>query len=188
MKKSLFGIYPGKLKDDVDYIKKCSEMELFLQVNCYYEPIRMLTYYSKMKKFYQKLEDTKATTYFQNKIEELLNIKNIKTESDFNEYKYTADFCILQTSRFGTNVVYNVKGNIVLTEEFKNWYNKWQAYISTMDDDTLSFYRRCRYEGKHLDLFHPNNKPEVLKELITDLEEFNQPYQLVKKSIKQVSA
>ena len=60
MKASLYGKNPGKLKYDVDYIKNCSEIELFVLVNTFYEPlhsynnkITLLKYFNKMKDFYK---------------------------------------------------------------------------------------------------------------------------------------
>lgn len=193
MKPSLYGKYPGKLKYDANYLKNCSEMELFIQVNAFYEPVKfynekniILKYFNKMKKFYKLTCQEELENYFDKKIQELEN-RSTRTmeELESDEWTYSMDFCILQTARFGTKVTYNPNGRIILTDEFKDWYNNWQSYITNMDSETLSIYRTCRYEGKYLDRFNLD-KPSISEDIIEDIDVAKPyTYKLTQKSIKQ---
>ena len=145
MKPSLYGKYAGILKYDAEYVKNCSEMELFIQVNAYYEPVHrynellaLVPNYIKMKEFYEKHDDNKAAEL---------------TSKRTDEVEYAMDFCILQTAKFGTNVSYNPNGRVILTEEFKAWYENWKLYVESMDNNVLEAYRRYRYQGKSLENF-----------------------------------
>lgn len=163
MKPSLYGKYAGILKYDAEYIKNCSEMELFIQVNAYYEPVHrynellaLVPNYIKMKEFYEKHDDNKAAEYFEdlktklaNKINKAVELTSKRTD----EVEYAMDFCILQTAKFGTNVSYNPNGRVILTEEFKAWYENWKLYVESMDNNVLEAYRRYRYQGKSLENF-----------------------------------
>lgn len=183
MKNSLYGIYPGKLKYDADYIKNCSEIELFNLVNSYYQIINKIDEFNQMIELYQKQNNLDLERKTQNQKEEFLNMKNLNNIDNLKEFEYTLDFCILQTSRFNTKTAYNPNGRVIITEEFINWCNNWQLYISTMDDETLAFYRNCQYEGKHLDQFSLNKRSiEDLKTIKT------YSYKPTNKSIKQIIA
>lgn len=153
MKQNLYGKYPGVLKYDVKYVKSCSEMELFILVSKYYEVIHATTYYEKMISFYQKLNDEKMVDYFKEKIRIEKEKCPLLTENP-QEFYYTLNYCLLQTARFNTNIAYNPNGEVIITEEFNEWYNNWQLYVNTMDESPLAIYRKCRYEGKSLEYFN----------------------------------
>lgn len=193
MKPSMYGINPGKLKYDSEYIKNCSELELFIQVNSFYEPIKLynemdkiLTHYKQLETFYKNTEELELADDFSNKIKVLLErIEYIKIKAEDIENIYAMDFCILQSARFGTNVVYNPNGRVNITDDFKNWYDNWKLYISSLDDNTLNFYRKCRYEGKHLDKFNLSQNiinTNVIEEIDTIKPYFTKSKE---KSIKQ---
>lgn len=185
MKPSLYGKYAGRLKYSVDYLSKCSELELFIQVSSLYYPLTMMEYSKKMVKFYENTEDIASKKYFEERISNLNIVLRKENTKEYNDFIYALDYCILQTARFNTNVVYNPKGRIIITEEFKNWYNNWQLYIASMDDETLALYRTCRYQGKGLEKFHldkPIEKEKVINEIDGAIPK---QYLLNKKSIKQ---
>lgn len=157
MNKSLYGIYPGKLKYDSKYIKECSEMELFIQVNNYLEKEEILKYYdycNKMKDFYIKCEDYSMVNHFEKQLNQYESIRNYIIENK-DETEYALDFCILQTARYNTNVKYNPNGRIIRTEEFNEWYEKFKLYSLTLNKETMEFYKKCRYESKGLQYFNP---------------------------------
>ena len=57
--------------------------------------------------------------------------------------------------------------------------------MTYMDDETLSYYRTCRYEGKGLERFHidqPIEKEQIINE-IDSIKPYT--YQLTKESTKQ---
>lgn len=198
MKTSLYGKYAGMLKYDTEYIENCSEMELFIQVSAYYEPVRrynellnLATYYEKMKRFYKANDDESSVKYFENLknnlTKELTNSSMILERKD-KEWEYAMDFCILQTAKFGTNVSYNPSGRVILTEEFNTWYQNWQFYVNNMDETVLNVYRKYRYEGKSL-----NNFQNIVEQRIKngyeesiDIIGYIPPQK--KKNIKQMSA
>lgn len=193
MKPSMYGINPGKLKYEENYIKNCSELELFIQIKAFYEPIKFyneainnLYSFEKLKSFYEQTEEFELVNYFNNKIKyitEKLDYAKIKAENI--EYIYAMDFCILQSARFDTNVVYNPNGRVILTDEFKNWYDNWELYIKEMDNNTHNFYRNCRYEGKFLDKFNLNQK-DINSSIIEEIDTVKPYFTKTKeKSIKQ---
>lgn len=198
MKTSLYGKYAGKLKSDASYVENCSEMELFIQVSAYYEPIRnhkellsRLAYYEKMKLFYLMNEDESALSYFEDLIKDttkLLSFSTILLENRNEEHEYAMDFCILQTKKFGTQVSYNPAGRVTLTEEFNEWYKNWQLYVNNMDKTTLDIYRTYRYEGKSLDNFRnvALQQVENTYEINNDIDGY-QPAK-TKKNIKRITA
>lgn len=179
MKPNLYGKYAGKLEREKNYLQNCSEMELFIQVNTLYEPINsynnitnMISFLEKQKRFFTRTNELELVEYISNKektlTKELEYLSTIVEKINDEEWAYSMDYCILQTARFGTNVSYNPNGRIIITEEFKNWYNNWQAFITYANDETLSYYRTCRYEGKGLDKFnfeHSITKKQIIKEL-----------------------
>ena len=185
MNPSLYGKNPGKLRYDTKYIQNCSEIELFQQVSIYYSCVKRIEYATKLKEFYQCLEDEKMVDYFDQMIEKEKE-KNIVLKTDYQEFLYTLDYCILQTARFGTKVVYNPKGRVQITEEFKTWYQNWQNYILCMDDIDYYAYSTCRYEGKGFQYFQLNQP--IPASDISDFIEHTDHYQLVKRNIKQISA
>ena len=199
MKPSLYGKYAGKLEREKNYIMNCSEMELFIQVNAFYELFNsynsilpIISYLEKMKEFYRKTGEEELEKYFSKKLEDynkrkdnLIKIIETRNDSDDNEWNYAMDFCILQTAKFGTNVSYNPNGRVIITDQFAEWYNNWQSYVTYMDEDSLQLYRRCRYEGKGLDNFCidiPLAKNKVIHE-IDNIKPYT--YQLTKKSTGQ---
>lgn len=173
--KSLYGIYPGKLKYDTKYIESCSEMELFIQVNDFMiktQNLKFLNYCDENIKLYQQSNDEERVEHFksikQNCIKKELS-KNSLFLDNLEEYVYSLDYCILQTARFGTNVEYNPTGRVIKTKEFNEWYNNWRLFISSMDDASFSIYRKYRYEGKSLECFKLNKK--LTQEEINNLED-----------------
>lgn len=193
MKPNLYGKYAGKLEREVNYLQNCSELELFIQVNSYCNPIyscneniNTLEYFKKVRDFYHNTGEVELEEYFNKRIIELTKtIKDNKKDFNSDEWAYPMDYCILQTARFGTKVTYNPNGRVILTEEFNEWYNNWKAYLEYMDSETLAYYRVCRYEGKGLDKFHLDRPIE--KEIITKEIDSIKPYtyQLTKKSTEQ---
>lgn len=194
MKPSLYGKNPGKLKYDKDYIKNCSELELFIQVNKFYAPIKMynqyqneVSYLNKMINFYRFTEEKELEDYFISKTKYLNErLSYIEEHINDQEWLYAMDFTILQSSRFGTNIKYNPEGRIILTEEFNNWYDNWHLYIANMDKATLNFYRTCRYENKHLDKFNLENP--IINENNIETIDITKPYtyKLKEKSIRHI--
>lgn len=192
MKKNLYGIYPGKLKYDATYIKNCSEMELFIQVDNYLKKeqlLKYLEYCNQMKEFYERCEDYNTANYFKELLKQYSSLKNYIIEN-LDEINYALDFCILQTNRFNTKVEYNPNGRVIRTKEFNDWYKNFNLYISTLNKDSVEIYRKCRYESKGLQYFSPDkilNKETVENNVI----EINttQPYAYKKeKSIRQIFA
>lgn len=184
MRPSLYGKYAGRLKHSVDYLSKCPELELFIQVSSLYYPLAMMEYYKKMVKFYENIEDLASKKYFEKRIDELNIVLNEENTKEYKDFIYALDYCILQTARFNTNVVYNPNGRIIITDEFRNWYDSWQLYMASMDKETLALYRTCRYQGKGLDKFHldkPIEKEKVINEIDGTIPK---QYILKKKSIK----
>lgn len=185
MELSLYGKYAGRLKYSTDYLNKCSELELFNQVSSLYYPISMVEHYEKMINSYKNTGDEINKKYYEDEITYLNTILKTNNAKEYDEIIYALDYCILQTARFGTNVTYNPNGRIILTEEFKNWYDNWSLYIASMDDVTLAIYRTCCYEGKGFDKFKLDKS--IKKQCITN--EFNNAkpiqYKLTKKNIKQ---
>jgi len=196
MKPNLYGKYAGKLEKEKDYLKTCSEIELFIQINTLYEPINSynnitttISFLEKQKRFFTKSNELELLEYVSNKQKDLIKkleyLRNIVEKINDPEWAYSIDYCILQTARFGTNVSYNPNGRIIITEEFKSWYNNWQAYITYMDEETLLHYRKCRYEGKGLDKFNINFSV-AKKQEIKELDSIKpQVYKLTKKSTEQ---
>jgi len=193
MNQSLYGKYAGILENNKEYLQNCSEIELFIQVNAYYEPINSyntisnnIDYLIKMIHFYKTTEEKELEEYF---IKELVFLKKklayCKNPEESYEFAYPMDYCILQTKRFGTKVKYNKDGRVILTDEFKEWYNNWQTYMTYMDNETLQAYRTCRYEGKGLEYFQLNKyleKESIIEKIETIKTQSHKPIQ---KSIKQ---
>lgn len=187
MKQSLYGKYPGVLKNDTKYIENCSEMELFIMINKYYEVLRLKNYYEQIIEFYRKTEDQRMISYFEKKLEILME-KNYLFTSNPQEYSYTLDYCLLQTARYNTNITYNPCGRILITNEFKKWYEKWFLYVSTLDNDSFSLYARYRYEGKNLDCFNIQ-KPLELDKKLDNIEDLNiNDLYVLTKNIRHISA
>lgn len=172
MKKSLYGKFPGLLKYDTKYIENCSEIELFIQVSKYYEVIKMKNYYEKMIHFYQTTADQDMILYFKKRLAEELE-KNPLLSNDPQTYFYTMDYCLLQTARFNTGIIYNPDGRIKITDDFKKWYNDWQNYILTMDQDLFSAYMKWRYEGKNLAHFNIDDTSTSSDTIIKRMEQDN---------------
>lgn len=184
MKPSIYGKYPGKLKNDTNYIQNCSEIELFIQVNKYYGLFQTIEYYSKMKKFYQITEDEKMMNYFEELRKQELEKSNL-LKNEPQEFLYTMNYCLLQTSRFDTKIVYNPKGQVEITKEFQQWYQNWLTYFQNMSMEDLMIYRKCSYEGKNLQYFQLNR--EISTKDILENPENKNSYQLVKKNIRQTA-
>ncbi len=152
----------GKLKYDADYIKSCSEIELFIQINSYYEllaSLKLKTYYHKMRMLYQKAEDLTLAEFFAKKEQNIS--ERMPSDDEIKELEETLDFCILESSRFDTGVCFNSNGVVEKTQKFYNWYYSWNFYIQNMDDETLLAYRKCRYEGKGLSQFQLKSYPDL---------------------------
>ena len=152
----------GKLKYDADYIKSCSEIELFIQINSYYElltSLKLKTYYHKMKMLYQKTEDLALATFFAKKEQNIS--ERMLSDDQIRELEETLDFCIFESSRFNTGVYLNSNGIVEKPQKFYNWYDSWSFYIQNMDDETLLVYRKCRYEGKGLNQFQLKSYPDL---------------------------
>lgn len=152
----------GNFEYDSSYIENCSEMELFIQINGYYQflnQLKLTCYYHKMHHLYELQGDTKLANYFKN-LENLM-LHRMPTEEKLEELKNTLDFCILQTARFNTGVHDN-NGRIQITPDFENWYYSWINYIDKMDDESYMLYRKCRYEGISLDKFQLDNPVSIV--------------------------
>lgn len=186
MKQSLYGKYPGVLKYDSNYVENCSEIELFIIVSKYYEVSRMKNYCTKMINFATQNNDNGMIEYFQN-ILELETKKNPLIVNNPQEYSYTLDYCLMQTARFNTNIKYNPNGRVIITNEFKDWYEKWYLYISTLEKDCYSAYARYRYEGKNLQHFNEETALMMMNNDLEQLYNINNGYTL-QKNIKQISA
>lgn len=188
MKQSLYGKYPGALKYDSKYVEDCSEMELFVVVSKYYEVVRMRNYCNKMINFAERNNDQEMKKHFE---EMLVNEKkkNPLVTDNPQEYSYTLDYCLLQTARFNTNISYNPNGRVVVTDEFKDWYEKWQLYIATLDKNCYSLYARYRYECKSLSHFSEESNLIMNN---GDLEQFEnidtEKNYTLQKNIRQISA
>ena len=165
MELSLYGKTPGELKEYIDYIDSCSEMELFILVRKYYEVIRTSENILKEK-------SKKITLY----------------NTNYQEFLYSLDYSLLATNRFGTNIQYNPNGRIKLTNEFKKWYDSWQSYENNLDDNTRELYYTYRRQCKSLELFSLDK--QLTSKDIDIIEEKRETsyYQPIIKSIKQATA
>jgi len=178
----------GKFEFDANYIENCSEIELFIQINGYFqflEQLKLTDYYHKMYKLYQIQGDKKAANYFKTLEDSMLN--RTPTSEELKVLEDTLDFCILQTARFNTGVCDTSNGRIKTTQGFENWYYSWINYIAEMDNESYDLYRRCRYEGKGLECFQLNKPVEIInvENLLTTQKIKKYEYVEAKENIRQ---
>lgn len=178
----------GKFEFDSSYIENCSEIELFIQINGYYqflEQLKLIKYYHKMNHLYEMQGDLNLANYFKSLESSLLD--RIPTEEELKELENTLDFCILQTARFNTGVRDNPNGRIQITANFQNWYYSWVNYMKKMDEESYMLYRKCRYEGKGLENFQLNRPISIVRvEDVLNSQKIKQyKYLITNKNIRQ---
>lgn len=181
--KSLYRIYPGKLKYDTKHIESCSEIELFIFINYYMnktERINFLDYCDYMISYYIRFYNAERIEHFKSIKQNGITKELVKDPSflyNLEDYAYSLDNCLLQSIRFGTNIEYNPNGRINQTKEFKEWFNNWKSYISEISNEASNQEEYC-YENKILDNF------KLTKNLIE--KEIEKTYTYTKKeNIKQ---
>lgn len=178
----------GKFEFDSSYIENCSGIELFVQINGYYqflEQLKLINYYHKMDHLYQMQGDLELANYFKTLESSLLD--RMSTEEELKELENTLDFCILQTARFNTGVHDNPNGRIKTTPDFENWYYSWVNYIEKMDEESYMLYRRCRYEGKGLENFQLNKPVPIVhvEDMLNKQKIKKYKYPSINKNIRQ---
>lgn len=149
-----------KAVPNMDYLEKVSEVQVFLEVNRYYELLsnyRNREYYQKLANNYKNIGDTETAKYFLEKAKMASYI--IKDGESLKKVESMLDGCILQTNRFNTDTCLLDDGSVNMTDNFYSWYYSWVSYIENMDDETLLAFRKCRYEGKGLENFTLNGYP-----------------------------
>ena len=149
-----------KAVPNMDYLEKVSEVQVFLEVNRYYELLsnyRNREYYQQLANNYKNIGDTETAKYFLEKAKMASYI--IKDNESLKKVESMLDGCILQTNRFNTDTCLLDDGSVNMTDNFYIWYYSWVSYIENMDDETLLAFRKCRYEGKGLENFTLNGYP-----------------------------
>ena len=132
-----------KAVPNMDYLEKVSEVQVFLEVNRYYELLsnyRNREYYQKLANNYKNIGDTETAKYFLEKAKMASYI--IKDDESLKKVESLLD-----------------DGSVNMTDNFYSWYYSWVSYIENMDDETLLAFRKCRYEGKGLENFTLNGYP-----------------------------
>lgn len=155
----------------IKYLKRCSEVELFLNINKNHnilENYNNRKYYEKLSNDYKNIQDDSMAKYFEAK--SLSSTHIITSFEKLESIKRELYYAMLQTSRFNVNLKVDDNGNLIMTDEFLTWYYGWDNYINNMDEDTLMLFRKCRYEGVGLEYFSVQ-KNITSKEIEDKLEE-----------------
>lgn len=99
-----YGVYPGSLKDKEDYLKQCTQLELFLIIREKNKYIKFL------------LDDFQDAGY---------------EYCDISEERYALDYAMCMTKRFNVLITENQQNNerVKKDKSFLTWYNWYNDYV-----------------------------------------------------------
>ena len=143
----IYGIYPGLAKN-INHLETCAEDDLY----------HIIKHFAKQLDTYQRLTDK-------------LGVKTTDHEY-LKELRFTVDFCINNTKRFGVVLLEPTANHYVeQTPSYQTWYGWWDQYFEKdITDEDCRFYNIAKLNHEDTSDFRPKgdwNEPNEKDKALT---------------------
>lgn len=127
-----YGFWHGDFFSDPEFIKTCSEQDLYFIINI-------------LGGFIQRMKHNMGDEETSGKVFSL------------SSEQFAIEYCILQTRRFGVEIPEPEKGqHVQITPSYRAWFKWWNSYFQNeLTAEELDEYHILRSAGKDISHFRP---------------------------------